>query len=73
VFPSQVTVAYKQAFDALSQAANLIASASCNLSAEGKSAYIQTKIDALPILANGDSKGLRIDICIKNLQTEKEI
>ena len=33
---------------------------------EGKSAYMQNKIDALPILAAGDTKGLRIDISIVN-------
>jgi hypothetical protein len=71
VFPAQMTTAYKAGFQNLSQAADFIASASCNLSVEEKAAYIQTKIDALPILAAGDTKGLRIDICMVNPQTEE--
>ena len=41
----------------------------CSLSTEEKSAYMQNKIDALPILAAGDAKGLRIDVCMTNPQT----
>ena len=69
VFPSKTTVAYKAGFAALSQAADFIASANCSFSVEEKSAYIQNKIDALPILAAGDVKGLRIDVSIVNPST----
>jgi endogenous inhibitor of DNA gyrase (YacG/DUF329 family) len=73
VFPKKISNAYKAGFESLSQASDYIASASCNLSVEEKSAYIQTKIDALPILAAGDTKGLRIDVSIVNPETGETV
>jgi len=60
--------AYKAGFEQLSQAADFIASASCSLSPEEKQNLIQHQIDLLP-LHQGDSTGLRIDICLENAET----
>jgi hypothetical protein len=70
IFPKKVTNAYKEGFDALSQASDFIASPECKWSQEEKAMHLQSKIDALPILADGDTKGLRIDVSIVNPEGE---
>lgn len=66
IFPSKVTQAYKEGFDALQRANAYITSDDCKWSVEEKAMHIQSKIDALPFLAAGDTKGLRIDVNMVN-------
>ena len=73
VFPSKVTKAYKTGFENLSQASAFIASAACTLSLEEKAAYMQRRIDALPILASNDAKGLRVDASLINPVTGETV
>ena len=68
VFPKAASKAYKAAFEKLSQATDFIASASCSLSPEEKQHLIQTQIDLLPI-HKGDVTGLRVDVCLENMET----
>ena len=44
----------------------IISSAACTISAEEKTAYVQARIDALPILKKHELKGLRIDAALEN-------
>jgi hypothetical protein len=73
VFPSKITNAYRAGFDSLSRASDFIASAECKWSPEEKAVHMQSKIDALPILAVGDTKGLRIDVSIVNPLTGETV
>ena len=68
VFPKAASKAYKTAFEKLSQATDFISSPSCSLSSEEKQNLIQTQIDLLPI-HKGDVTGLRIDVCLENMET----
>ena len=68
VFPKQMSKPYQAAFSNLSQAQDFIASADCSFTLEEKQIYIQQKIDLLPI-HNGEAVGLRLDICLENMET----
>ena len=59
---------YQVAFNSLAQAQAFIASVDCKLSVEEKQIYIQKKIDLLPI-HQGEVVGLRVDVCLENLET----
>ena len=68
VFPKQMSKPYQVAFNSLTQAQAFIASVDCKLSVEEKQIYIQKKIDLLPI-HQGEVVGLRVDVCLENLET----
>ena len=68
VFPKQMSKPYQVAFNSLAQAQAFIASVDCKLSVEEKQIYIQKKIDLLPI-HQGEVVGLRVDVCLENLET----
>ena len=69
VFPKVANKAYKKGFQALSQAVEFVSSTACSFTPEEKQSFLQTKIDALPLLKKGDATGLRLDAWIENLET----
>ena len=50
----------------LLNALEVISSPACTISTEEKAAYVQTRIDQLPVLKKHELKGLRIDAAIEN-------
>jgi len=58
--------AYQEKFQAVLNALEVISSPACTISPEEKAIYVQTKIDALPLLKKNELKGLRIDASIEN-------
>jgi hypothetical protein len=51
---------------AVLNALEIISSPACTISAEEKAAYVQVRIDQLPLLKKHELKGLRIDAAIEN-------
>ena len=66
IFPKYASKVYQEKFKAVLNALEVIASPACTISAEEKTAYVQTRIDALPLLQKHELKGLRIDAAIEN-------
>ena len=64
-----VSKAYREKFDEVIAATELVASPSCELSEEAKKKLVQSKVDALPTAKREDVTGLRIDIAIENEAT----
>ena len=60
IFPKYASKVYQEKFKAVLNALEVIASPACTISAEEKAAYVQTRIDALPLLQKHELKGLRI-------------
>jgi len=69
VFPKYVSKPFRAKFDEVIAATELVASPTCDLTAEAKRALVQSKVDALPAVAREDTTGLRIDIAIENVTT----
>jgi hypothetical protein len=66
IFPKYGSKVYQEKFQAVLNALEVISSPACTISAEEKAAYVQTRIDALPLLKAHEFKGLRIDAAIEN-------
>ena len=66
IFPKYASKLYQEKFNAVLNALEVISSPLCTISGEEKAAYVQTRIDALPVLKKHDLKGLRIDAAIEN-------
>jgi hypothetical protein len=69
IFPKTASRLYQEKFKAVLNALEVVSSPACTISAEEKAAYVQTRIDALPLLKPNDVKGLRIDAAIENPAT----
>ena len=66
IFPKYASKVYQEKFQAIINALEVISSPACTISAEEKAAYVQTRIDQLPLLKKHELKGLRIDAAIEN-------
>ena len=66
IFPKYASKLYQERFQAVLNALEVISSPACVISAEEKAAYVQIRIDALPVLKKHEVKGLRIDASIEN-------
>jgi hypothetical protein len=66
IFPKYASRAYQEKFQAVLNALEVVSSPICTISAAEKAAYVQVRIDALPILKKQELKGLRIDAAIEN-------
>ena len=66
IFPKYVSKKYRERFDEVIAATELVASPSCELPEETKRALVQAKVDALPSVKCEDTTGLRIDIALEN-------
>jgi hypothetical protein len=66
IFPKAASKLYQERFQAVLNALEVVSSPACTISAEEKAAYVQTRIDALPLLKSNEFKGLRIDAAIEN-------
>jgi hypothetical protein len=66
IFPKAASKLYQEKFRAVLNALEVVSSPACTISAAEKAAYVQTRIDALPLLKPGELKGLRIDASIEN-------
>lgn len=69
VFPKHASKSYREKFEAVITAAELVASPSCALSDEAKRTLVQSKVDALPAVKKDDATGLRIDFSLENEDT----
>ena len=69
VFPKYVSAKYRERFDEVISAAELVASPTCGLSDEAKRALVQAKVDALPSVRREDVTGLRVDFSLENETT----
>ena len=66
IFPKYASKLYQEKFRAVINALEVISSPACTISAEEKAAYVQARIDQLPLLKKQELKGLRIDAAIEN-------
>jgi hypothetical protein len=66
IFPKYASRVYQEKFQAVINALEVVSSPACTISAEEKAAYVQTRIDALPLLKKTELKGLRIDASMEN-------
>lgn len=66
IFPKAASKQYKEKFQAVLNALEVVSSPACVISADEKAAYVQTRIDALPLLKPSELKGLRIDAALEN-------
>jgi hypothetical protein len=66
VFSKYASKLYQEKFQAVLNALDVISSPACTISEEEKTAYVQARIDALPVLKKHEFKGLRIDAAIEN-------
>jgi hypothetical protein len=66
IFPKYASKQYQEKFQAVLNALEVVSSPACTISAEEKTAYVQARIDALPVLKKHELKGLRIDAAIEN-------
>ena len=69
IFPKAASRLYQEKFQAVLNALEVISSPSCTISSEQKTAYVQDRIDALPLLKPSELKGLRIDAALENPAT----
>ena len=68
-FRNTLLQSYREKFEAVITAAELVASPSCALSDEAKRTLVQSKVDALPAVKKDDATGLRIDFSLENEDT----
>jgi hypothetical protein len=66
IFPKFVSKDYRERFDAVIAATELVASPTCELSGENKRALVKSKVDALPAVRRDDVTGLRVDFSLEN-------
>jgi hypothetical protein len=66
LFPKAASKQYMEKFQAVLNALETVSSPACTISAEEKAAYVQVRIDALPLLKSYELKGLRIDAALEN-------
>ena len=69
MFPKQASKLYKDRVNAVVNAVELISSPSCTMSEPEKRAYVQLRMDALPVVAKEDAVGLRIDVELEDPAT----
>ena len=69
IFPKAASKLYMEKFQAVLNALETVSSPAFTISAEEKAAYVQTRIDALPLLKAHELKGLRIDAAFENPAT----
>jgi hypothetical protein len=69
IFPKRVNLRYREKFNAVMNAIDLVASPSCTMSESAKYSYVQARVDELPVPKHDDATGLRIDVAIENEQT----
>jgi hypothetical protein len=66
IFPKYVSQKYKDSFNAVLNALELVSSDACVMDEPSKYAYVQAKINSLPALSRDDAAGLRIDLSLEN-------
>lgn len=69
IFPKAVAKHYRDRFNAVINALELVASPACTMTQTERTTYVQQRIDALPSVHHDDSTGLRIDLSIENEAT----
>ena len=69
IFPKASSKLYKERFQSVLQAVDLVASPACTLDAAAKQALVQARIDALPAPKRDDTTGLRIDLTLEDEST----
>lgn len=69
IFPKHVSKPYRDKFNEVLNAIDMVASPACHMDDTAKHAYVQARIDALPAVKRDDATGLRIDISIENEDT----
>jgi hypothetical protein len=69
IFPKHSSKRYRDKFNEVLNAIDLIASAACEMNDAEKHRYVQARIDDLPSVAREDATGLRIDVAIENEET----
>ena len=73
IFPKYVSAIFRERFDEVIAATELVASPNCELSTEAKRALVQSKVDALPKIKRDDVTGLRVDIALENETTGETV
>ena len=66
IFPKAASKQYMDKFKAVLNALEVVSAPSCTISEAEKTAYVQVRIDQLPVLGQNDVKGLRIDAALEN-------
>jgi hypothetical protein len=69
IFPKYVSKQYKDKFNEVMNAIDLVASPACAMDEAAKHAYVQARIDQLPAAKRDDHVGLRIDLAVENEET----
>jgi hypothetical protein len=69
IFPKKSSQLYRDQFNAILNAIDLVTSPACTMDEPTKQAYVQQRIDALPPSSPDDSTGLRIDVSLENEET----
>jgi hypothetical protein len=69
IFPKYVSKLYRDKFNEVMNAIDLVASPSCAMDEAAKHAYVQARIDQLPVAKREDHTGLRIDLAVENEDT----
>ena len=69
IFPKFASKLYLERFLAILNALEVVSSPALTVSSAEKAAYVQTRIDALPVLKKSELKGLRIDASLEDPTT----
>jgi hypothetical protein len=69
IFPKATSKKYRDKFNEVINAIELVASPACGMDQAAKHAYVQARIDALPAVKRDDATGLRIDVAMENEET----
>ena len=69
MFPKQASKLYKDRVNVVVNTVELISSPWCTMSEPEKRAYVQLRMDALPVVAKEDAVGLRIDVELEDPAT----
>ena len=69
IFPKRIDKRYQDQFNAVLNAIELVASSACDMTEAAKYAYVQARIDQLPLVKKEDAVGLRIDVSLENEET----
>ena len=64
-FPETYPAKYKDKFTAI----EMVASPACEMTEAEKYAFVQVRIDALPVVKRDETTGLRIDLAMENKET----
>jgi hypothetical protein len=69
IFPKHISKHYRDKFQEVLDAIELVASPTCTMDVVAKRVYVQTRVDALPTVKKEDTTGLRIDVSMENEET----